>query len=293
MKKRWLVNLVLLVLVAALATFVLTRPKVENVKAKEYPVAAFDPATVTHLSIETGGIKKPVTFEKKEGRWYMLSPFQGRADVLSIGRILSIANAVSLEKFTLDDPVRFGLDTPKLTIKADDKVFTFGMYNPVGGEQFVAHDNHVYTVATVYAEAAETQPAELLDKHPLDRSEQVTGFDLSTLEQWELSKLSIDLQADGKWKASAAAAKPDQNQMNEWFGLWENLVATAVEPYVPDHAPHPAVLVKLKSGKVIKFIKMQESPELLLVREDEQMQYHFAQDVGFVILNPPVGFRPE
>lgn len=292
MKKRWLINLVLLVVVAALAAFVLTRPKPAEVKAKSYPVAAFDPATVTRLSIESS-VKKPVVFEKKDGRWFMVEPFKGRADALSIGRILSIANAASPEKFPLDDPARFGLDTLHVRVKADDKVFEFGMYNPVGGEQFVAHDNQVYTVATTFSEAATTQPLELLDKHPLDNTEQITGFDFSALEQWELSRLNLDLQADGKWKVSAAAAKPNQNELNDWFPLWEHLVATAVEPSTPDRAPHPFVLVKLKSGKMVKFIKMQESPELLLVREDEQMQYHFPQDVGFTILNPPAGFRPE
>lgn len=292
MKKRWLVNLILLLLVAGLGAFVLTRPKaVDANKAKSFAVSAFDPATVTKLSIESG-VKKPVVFEKTNGRWMMVEPFKGRADALSIGRILSIANASSQEKFALEDPVRFGLDHPQIRLKADGKVFEFGMYNPVGGEQFVAHDRFVYTLPTVYGEAATTQPLELLDKHPFEPNEEMVGFDLSTLEQWELSRLNVDLQADGKWKVSAAA-KPDQDQMNEWFMLWQHLVATSVEPYVPGKAAHPFVLVKLKGGKTIKLIKMQESPELLLVREDEQMQYHFPQDVGFTILNPPAGFKPE
>lgn len=293
MKKRWLVNLILLLVVVGLGAFVLTRPKaVDPNKAKSFAVSTFDPATVTKLSIESG-VKKPVVFEKKNGRWMMVEPFKGRADALSIGRILSIANATSQEKLALEDGVKFGLDNPQVRLKADDKVFEFGMYNPVGGEQFVAHNQFVYTVATQYAEAATTQPMELLDKHPFDPSEEMVGFDLSTLEQWELSRLNVDLQPDGKWKASAAAAKPDQEQMNEWFMLWQHLVATSVEPYMPDKAPHPAVVVKLKGGKTVKLVKMQESPELLLVREDEQMQYHFPQDVGFTILNPPAGFKPE
>ncbi len=293
MKKRWLINLVLLLVVVALGAFVLTRPKaVDGNKAKTFAIAAFDPATVTRLTIESG-VKKPVVFEKKDGRWFMLEPFKGRADALSIGRILSIANATSQEKLALEDVARFGLDHPQVKVKADDKVFEFGMYNPVGGEQFVAHERFVYTVPSVYAEAAATQPLELLDKHPFEPGEEMVGFDLSALEQWELSRLNVDLQADGKWKVSAAAAKPDQNQMNEWFMLWQHLVATSVEPYAPDKTPHPFVLVKLKGGKTIKLVKMQESPELLLVREDEQMQYHFPQDVGFTILNPPAGFKPE
>ena len=292
MKKRWLINLVLLLLVAGLGVFVTTRDKPVETGKQRYPVAAFDPAAVTHLSLEQS-TKKPVVFEKRNGRWMMLEPVKGRADAVSIGRILAIANADSADRFALEDPAKYGLDTPQIRVKMDDKVFEYGMFNPIGGEQFVAHAGQVFSVATTYAEMASTQPLELLDKHPLDRDEEIVGFDFAALEQWESSRLQVDLQEDGKWKVSAAAAKPDQNAMNEWFKEWQALEATAVEPFTPDRAPHPFAVAKLKNGKKVRLIKMQESPELLLVREDEGMQYHFPQDVGFNILNPPVGFKPE
>lgn len=292
MKKRWLVNLVLLLVVAGLGVFVMYRDKPADSGARRFPVAAFDPVAVSRLSLEQP-TKKSVVFEKQEGRWFMIEPFKGRADSFSIGRILAIANAASLDRFTLDDPARYGLETPLLRVRMDDKTFDYGMFNPVSGEQFVAHEGYVFSVASGFAEVAATQPLELLDKRPLDRREDIAGFDFGALEQWESSRLQVELQEDGKWKASAAAAKPKQEEMNEWFKDWQELQATSVEPFTPDGAEHPYVVVKLKSGKRIRLIKMQESPELLLVREDENLQYHFPQDVGFNILNPPVGFRPE
>ncbi|TSA50926.1 MAG: hypothetical protein D4R48_00520 [Nitrosomonadales bacterium] len=75
--------------------------------------------------------------------------------------------------------------------------------------------------------------------------------------------------------------------------FWRKLMALAAEPYKPDGKPHPSLEIKLKGGKTVHFDKLQESPELLLARPDEGMLYHFPQDIGFSILNPPVGFRPE
>lgn len=292
MKKRWLINLILLLLVAGLGVFVWMRDKPVDSGPQRFPVSAFDPVGVTRINLEQPA-KKPVVFEKQNGRWRMLEPYKGRADAFSIGRILSIANAMSTERFVLEDPVKYGLETPQMRVRMDDKVFDFGMFNPVNGEQFVTHGGQVFSVATTFAEAAATQPIELLDKHPLDSSEEIAGFDFSALEQWERSRLNVDLQPDGSWKASAAAAKPNQDHMNEWFKEWQELKATAVEPLSPDGAEYPYAIVKLKNGKKIRLIKRQESPELLLLREDESMQYHFPQDVGFNILNPPVGFKPE
>jgi len=66
--------------------------------------------------------------------------------------------------------------------------------------------------------------------------------------------------------------------------------AQSVEPYTPDRkATYPSFEVKLKDGSKVHFDKLQESPELQLGRPDEGVMYHFPQDVGFNMLNPPVG----
>jgi hypothetical protein len=293
MKSRWLVNLVLLLLVAGIALFLYLRPKPVQQAVQEFAVSALNPNSLTRLSIETPG-KKPVIFEKQQGRWRMTQPFSARADVPSVGRVLSIVGATSKEKFPAVDLSRFGLDNPAMKVRIDDQEFSFGMYHPVSGEQFVAYKDSVYVLPAVYSEGAATQPLELLNKRPLDDDEQIVGFDFSHLEQWESTRLSLDLQADGKWKVVPEKAKPSQDAINEWFSSnWQNLTANSVEPYTLDEKPHPYVTLKLKNGKSLRLFKMQESPELLLVREDQKMQYHFPQDVGFEALNPPVGFKPE
>jgi hypothetical protein len=78
--------------------------------------------------------------------------------------------------------------------------------------------------------------------------------------------------------------------MNEWFDTsWKHPSVTSVEPYTPDRkATYPSLEVKLADGKKVHFDKIQESPELLLARPDEGLIYHFPQDAGFVMLNPPI-----
>ena len=130
---------------------------------------------------------------------------------------------------------------------------------------------------------------ELIDKSPLKPSEKVAGFDFSHLEQWEESRLNVDL-VDGKWKASILTSKPQQNEMNEWLEFsWLHNPAKSVEMYTPDRkATFPYFEIKLADGSKVHFDKIQESPDLLLARPDEGLIYKFPSDAGFTMLNPPI-----
>ncbi|PKO25673.1 MAG: hypothetical protein CVU35_02970 [Betaproteobacteria bacterium HGW-Betaproteobacteria-8] len=293
MIKRWLVNLGLLLLIAGIVTFLYLRPQPEQNGPATHEVSNLKLGDFSKVSIEFPA-KAPVAFEKVDGYWHITQPYKARADQMSVQRILSIVAASSTEKFNTDDLAKFGLDQPKLKLKLDEEEFLFGTYNPVSGEQYLAFQGAVYLVDTIYSESAGTQVVEMIDKSPLKPTEKIAGFDFSRLEQWEEIRLNVDL-ADGKWKASAANAKPAQDEMNEWLEVtWKVSPAKSVEPYKSDrNATYPSFEVKLEGGGKVHFDKMQESPELLLARPDEGLIYHFAPDLGFAMLNPPLHIPKE
>lgn len=293
MIKRWLVNLGLLLLIAGIVTFLYLRPQPEQDGPAAHEISNLKLGDFSKVSIEFPA-KAPVAFEKIDGYWHITQPYKARADQMSVQRILSIVAASSTEKFNTDDLAKFGLDQPKLKLKLDEKEFLFGTYNPVSGEQYLAFQGAVYLVDTIYSESAGTQVVEMIDKSPLKPTEKIAGFDFSRLEQWEEIRLNVDL-ADGKWKASAANAKPVQDEMNEWLEVtWKVSPAKSVEPYKPDrNATYPSFEIKLEGGGKVHFDKLQESPELLLARPDEGLIYHFAPDLGFAMLNPPLHIPKE
>lgn len=293
MKKRWLLNLILLTVVAGLITFLYVRPKTETNKTVEHEVSSYKLAEFNSIAIEFPA-KAAVTFEKVDGYWRLTAPYKTRADQLSVQRILAIIAAKSREKIVSDDMAKFGLVNPALKLKLfrdknNFEEFLFGTYNPLTDEQYISHRNTVYLVSNTYAEAASTQVIEMVDKTPLKPTEKVAGFDFSRLEQWEESRLNVDL-VDGQWKVSIKEAKPLQNEMNEWVDYsWVHTMAKSVELYTPDRKTiYPSFEVKLTDGTKVHFDKIQESPDLLLGRPDEGIMYTFPSDSGFVILNPPI-----
>lgn len=293
MKKRWLLNLVMLCVVASLVAFLYLRPKQTVEQEASYDISTYKLAEFNGISVEFPA-KAAVKLDKVNGFWRLSTPVNMRADQTSVQRILSIIAARSKDKITNPDLEKFGLNNPELKLKlirAKDNVeeFTFGTHNPVTDEQYVAHRNAVYLVSNGYAEAASTQVIELIDKSPLKPTEKIAGFDFSHLEQWSDTRLNVDL-ADGKWNVSIAAAKPQQNEMNEWLDFsWVHNPAKSVEMYTPDRKiSYPYVEVKLADGSKVHFDKIQESPDLLLARPDEGLIYNFPSDAGFTMLNPPI-----
>jgi hypothetical protein len=293
MKKRWLLNLVLLCVVVGLVAFLYLRPKHAVQQNATYEISNYKLAEFNAISIEFP-TKAPVTFEKVDGLWRYTAPYKTRADQGSVQRIMSIIAAKSKEKLVSNDLEKFGLNHPLIKLKLfrdkdNAEEFLFGTHNPVTDEQYVSHHGAIYLLPNTYSEAASTQTIEMVDKAPLAPQEKIAGFDFGHLEQWESTRLQLDM-VDGKWKASIAKAKPQQDELNEWLDFsWIHNAAKSVEFYVPDRrTTYPSFEVKLANGKKIHFDKIQESPDLILARPDEGLMYYFPADAGFTMLNPPL-----
>ena len=297
MKNRWILNLVMLALVAGLVAFLYLRPQTSNDGPAQHEVTTLKLADFNAIKVEFP-TQAPTTFEKVNGLWRMTAPYKTRADQLSVQRILSIIAAKTQNKFTAEDLEKFGLDKPQLRLKLSGAVgteeFIFGTFNTVTDEQYVAYKDSVYLLPGSYAEAASTQAIEMVDKSPLapPEAKQIAGFDYAHLEQWEDIGLQVDI-AEGNWKTNAPNAKITQNELNEWLDFsWKQAQAKQVELYTPDRKiTYPSFKIKLKDGTKVHFDKIQESPDLLLARPDEGLLYHFANDVGFTMLNPPLNIK--
>ena len=298
MKKRWIINLLLLLVISIIAAILYLRPQGNLSAAKAYEISSLKLSEFDALSVEYPS-HAPVSFVKVDDFWRMTEPYKARADQQSVLRILSLVAATSSEKFAGTDVgalEKFGLNNPAVRIKMSRKgvaeVFSFGTYNPVTEQQYMAYKDEVYLLPGSYSEAGTVQPIELISKNPLKPTEKVAGFDFSRLEQWQASGLNLDI-ANGEWKTNVAKAKPTQNELNEWLDFsWMQAQAKSVEIYTPDRkTPYISFDIKMKDGSKVRFDRIQESPEFILGRPDEGLQYHFSNDVGFTMLNPPLNIK--
>lgn len=278
----------MLIIVAGLGTYYYLLPKKEIVTSKSYEISQIKLADINTINLEFPN-KAAIIFKKIAGEWRMSMPYKARVDQESIFHIMSIVAAQSNNKFSTTDLAKFGLDKPKLKLTLNQDVFSFGEFNSVTSEQYVAFKDSVYLLPGSYLEFASIQINALLDKSPIAKNEKIIGFDFAKLEQWQDLGLSIDMK-NNSWVANTTKVKINQTAMKEWFeSYWNGMSVSAVEPYKPNLTEKlPGFEVKLTDGKHVHFDKLQESPTMILARPDEGMKYTIAADIGFSLLNPPV-----
>ncbi|MEK9771396.1 MAG: DUF4340 domain-containing protein [Nitrosomonadales bacterium] len=291
MLKKWLLLIFLFLIVVSIAIFAFLSDNKKNTfdgyEVSNYRLSDFEEVIVDFPS------KAATSFKKINNYWYQTKPFQTRADQKSVLKLLSIFAAKSNEKLDSLQLEKYGLDKPVMKItfikQNDRKVFTFGSYNPVTEQQYVLFENNIFILDGVYSEIASYAPVELIDKKPLATFEKIKRYDFSRLEQWQENFLQL-VNNDDQWSAEGKKINFDSSNLMEWFlETWNSTMAKSVEPYKFDaRIGYKSFDIFLEDNKKITFYRIQESPEMLLYRNDEGLLYHFPQDIGFTMLNPTI-----
>lgn len=306
MKNRWLLNVLLLLVVAGLIGFLYLKPKAEVASEAEYELSTFTLSEFSHVQVDFPA-RSPMRFDKIDGFWRITAPIKARADRTSVLRMISIVAAKTKTKITPiangklseEELEKYGLTKPsiKLHLLRDDdtqeEVF-FGTFNPITDEQYVSHNQAVYLLPINYSEVISTQVIELIDKSPIKPQEKIASFDFSHLEQWQDAGLKLKLTDDQKWQLSIKEAQATQDELIEWVTYsWLETAAETVEMYKPDRQQYPFLMIYMQDGTKVRFDKIQESPKLRLGRPDEGIIYNYAADEGFTMLNPPLNIPSE
>ncbi len=297
MKSRWLTNIGLLIIVLITSLYSWTIFQKDPVESAKFELTKFKLSDFDEVKIDFPS-KISTHFKIIDSHWRMLSPHKARADQLYVYRILSILATSSLEKLSADDLSKYGLDQPnlKITFLGDGlkEVILFGTYNPINEDQYVLYKDNVFLISGGFSETASFMPVELIEKNPIAKTEIIKSFDFSRLEQWQDSRLKLNY-INSIWSVEGKNLSVIQFDANEWYEMtWKNIPAKSVEPYkIDQRVGYKSFDILLNNKKKLTFYRIQESPELLLFREDEGLLYHFPSDLGFTMLNPHVQQKEE
>lgn len=273
MKRGWIVNALLLAAVVALGWYVLYRPADE---VPQHKLTTLAPSTVSHVVIEPRG-GETIELDKRGDAWYLVRPFQARADRSQVERLLEITSAASKEKLAATDLARFDLDQPALTVTLGDQRFAFGTVNPLSQEQYALAGDSVYLLPAFYASLAPQRAERLLTHALFIEGETPTAF--------VLPGFRVELQ-DAKWvRLPATGEELSQDDLNRWVDGWR-FASSLLTQRASTQAGEP-IQVHLADGRTLKLGILQKQPELILVRPDEKLQFHFSGEVAKRLLSAP------
>jgi hypothetical protein len=300
--RSWLSLLALLLAVAGLAAWLLAEP--EQTRDKTYAASSLKPADVTRVTLArrvAAPGREPsmdqVVIEKRDGQWRITSPIEVRAEASTIERLLAVLEARSTVRYPASDLGRYGLDAPLASLTANGSTIAYGSINPTTREQYLLADNHVLVVPLAYAAALPRTIDALLSKALFaDDEKQPVRFDLTDF--------TVALE-EGTWAVAPIVNEASADERNAWVDAWRNASALTVSrgagPNTSSDAgksspsetsgerssPSERVKISLKDGRVITLTVAQRTPDVVLVRHDDGVAYHFFAEAGRRLLAPP------
>jgi hypothetical protein len=279
--RRWWLNALLGLVVAALASWVYFKPA--PVGPVEHPLAALEPSTVGSLVIERPG-EPTIAAEKRQDAWFVTAPIPARGNETRIQQVLEIAQARSAHRYPAADLARFELVEPQARLTLGKQSFSFGMVSPVTREQYVLAGDAVYAVSPRYGAALPASAADLASLRLLGPAETPVRFEMGAFRV---------VQRDGGWRLEPAGTDLSQDDFVRWVEAWRHATAVRVELHGTLKPAADDVRIALKDGREIVLGVLSRAPEVTLVRADERLKYQFRGAIARRLLAPPGAPAPE
>ncbi len=281
MRKRWLLNLALLALVGALA-LVVTLRHARDQESAAAALAAIDAGAVERIRVALSGQPESV-LERRRGQWWLVAPRRARANEFKVGQLLQLGSAASELRLSVDpkDLLNFGLAPPQARVWLGTEEIEIGDTHPFKGARYVRHRDSVYLVPMLlapgsYRASALVSPRLLAPEY--------------RLVEIALPRLTLRHERD-RWLVQPTSSTLSADQISTLVNDWQRAQAFAVAPYsgrpirdrvrlaVRDASADEQAATNLTLGI------LSESPEFVLYREDEGLEYRFTEDTGKRLLN--------
>lgn len=270
-------NLIMFATIAGLMVFIYFRPQSQDIQ--EYSVSSGSVEAAQSLRIVRQ--QQEIILKRLDNRWHLIKPVQARADEKKVSDILQILAATSNQRFSLEDLERFDLDQPNVQLYIDDEYFGFGGFAPTTHQQYVATGDHVYLISPRYVLALPSSASDLISPELLASNEIPVRF--------ELNHLTVELQNES-WHVTMQHSGEvlDKEAIKYWTQLWQTTHAGAVtlgQEFGSDFIEKDFIKISLQDGQKINLKILQSEAEIVFLRVDDGIGYHFSVDAGQQLLN--------
>jgi hypothetical protein len=285
MTTRGLLNLLLLLGVAALAAVAFYQPGIVPAPPP-VKLTTLSPQQISRIHIERAG-KAPITLQKQDGHWRITEPRQLPADDGHVNSLLRLVQETSFARFPAKpkELYKYKLDKPAATLTLDNNVFAFGDIDPINGRRYVLFAGTVHLITDMYFYQLDADPPAFVNTHPLP--------DKATITALTLPDLALTQNAQGHWQVQPDKPGISADAIQTLVDAWQNTTALWVKQYTPGTA-QGSITVQLKApAQALRFDIMARQPELILARPDLGLQYHFSAESAKALLELPAPAAPK
>ena len=221
--------------------------------------------------------QEPIVLVRNGGQWRMKIPRAARLDELQLGRMLDIARLRASARIRADDLARFALDKPWAQIRFNQHAVDFGSVNQLTQELYLRSGEYVYAVPQRFAAAVPGNVAKLLAHRLFAADEQPVAF------QFKHFSLRHDAT---RWQLAPPNPELSQDDLVRWVDEWR-FASSIVTQLGTAAGSTDSITIELRDKRKITLSVLARSPDLVLLRRDELLQYHLPARLAQILLAPP------
>jgi hypothetical protein len=278
MRSRWLLNFALLLLVVLLTLAVMYRRHIDQ------QPAATRLTTMSAEAIERVRILyadgEEILLKKQQGRWLLFAPLHARVSQAKLRNLVTLLGATSELQLPADTDnlQKFGLDTPKAQLWFNDEEIGVGMQHPFKDARYVLYRDRVQLIAAHHFAPASYRYNNLLDTRLLEDEGKLVALELPRFnlrlngQKWEIQPKNTDITAD---------------RINAFVDEWRYARAFAVGRYSGRPMRDRIRIVfdnqdktSARKNNNLELGILSYTPELVLYRADEGLEYRFTEDTA-------------
>ena len=283
MKNRWLLNIALILLVALLAALAYFQPGLKK-EDNGAPLTTLRVEDIRQIRLKRP--KQPeIVLEKTGDRWHLTAPRAARASEFRVRELTRLATTNVTTRFTPDvaQLASYGLASPVARVQLNETALEFGSMHPLQNNVYVRMGPEVALLPASFLRTALAALDDLMSPSLLAEQEKIVSL--------RFAGFSLKQNEQGAWVRTPELKALGSDQVNRFVEEWRLARALVVAPYAGKPLREHITVTVTRDGQPapIEFGVVSRKPELVLVRLDEKLEYHFPQDVGDHLLE----LKPE
>jgi hypothetical protein len=276
MQKRWLLNVVLLLIVLILATMALLKWKSDAPPVID-TFTLLDKKKVQHIVISRTDAEQvsEIVLQKQAEEWFIRSPLQLSANQFRIDSILQFLTTKHYQKLNTSlNLAQLGLEQPAIRLSVDNVKLDLGVKSPFNdGRRYVLFNNKAYLVIDTISYFLTGDAALFANLSPLGNQPEIVSL--------SLPHLSLQLQGH-RWEFLTPVDESLDNSADAIQGLvkaWQNLQALSVRQYDAQKQHLATVSITLATDEQpLQFEILETEPEFILALPEKKVQYQIGSD---------------
>ena len=279
MSSRTLINLTLFCLAGILALVIIYRPGIEP-----EPV----PLTLTTLTGDgitrihvTRTAREPLVFTRHADKWVLAENSELPASDIQIRALLAILQAHSTRTYPANslDLAAVGLKPPQATLILDDTRFNIGLTDALDNMRYVQMGDTVFLVTDKYQHLINADWSNFVERKLLPAD--------ASLTRLQLPELELSLTADHQWQLSPDDPTVSTAALRSLVSNWEQATAYYIRRYQNNATGETITLKFSNAAAPLTLHIVARTPELVLARADQGIQYHLQGNMEQTLLALP------